>query len=104
MTNIIIENLIKTEIKPYSPSEKIVPYKSFKYDILPRSQNTSLNNSYISSSCASLEQMSINNNSLNDPRIMSLNESFMSQLSYNSEFNKTIKDKKKGTSHWHLCP
>jgi hypothetical protein len=95
MTNIIIENLIKTEIKPYSPSEKIVPYKSFKYDILPRSQNTSLNNSYISSSCASLEQMSINNNSLNDPRIMSLNESFMSQLSYNSEFNKTIKDKKR---------
>ena len=95
LTNIIIENLIKTEIKPFSPSEKIVPYKSFKYDILPRSQNTSLNNSYISSSCASLDQMSMNNNSLNDPRIMSLNESFMSQLSYNSEFNKTIKDKKR---------
>ena len=95
LTNMIIENLIKTEIKPFSPSEKIVPNKSFKYDILPKSQNTSLNNSYISSSCASLDQMSMNNNSLNDPRIMSLNESFMSQLSYNSEFNKTIKDKKK---------
>jgi hypothetical protein len=96
LTNMIIENLIKTEIKPFSPSEKIVPNKSFKYDILPRSQNTSLNNSYISSSCASLDQMSMNtNNSLNDPRIISLNESFMSQLSYNSEFNKTIKDKKR---------
>jgi len=95
LTNMIIENLIKTEIKPFSPLEKIVPNKSFKYDILPRSQNTSLNNSYISSSCASLDQMSMNNNSLNDPRIMSLNESFMSQLSYNSEFNKTIKDKKR---------
>ena len=95
VTNMIIENLIKTEIKPFSPCEKIVPYKSFKYDILPKSQNTSLNNSYISSSCASLDQMSMNNNSINDPRIMSLNESFMSQLSYNSEFNKTIKDKKR---------
>ena len=96
ITNLIIEKIINTEIKPFSPLEKIIPYKSFKYDIVTKSQNTSLNNSYISSSCASLEQLSINNNnSFNDPRIQSLNESLISQMSYKSEFNKTIKDKKR---------
>ena len=100
ITNIIIEKIINTEIKPFSPLEKIIPYKSFKYDILPKSQNTSLNNSNISSSCASIDQLSLsnNNNSMNDPRIQALNESLTSQMSYNSEFNKTIKDKKREQS------
>ena len=99
VTNLIIEKIINTEIKPFSPYEKLIPYKSFKYDIIPKSQNTSLNNSYISSSCASLDQLSINNNNyLNDPRIQSLNESLISQMSYNSEFNKTIRDKKREQS------
>jgi hypothetical protein len=39
-----------------------------------------------------------NNNSRNDPRILALNESLISQMSYNSEFNKTIKDKKREQS------
>ena len=101
LANIIIEKIIETEIKPFSPLEKMIPYKSFKYDIIPKSQNNSLNNSYISSSCASLDQLSINNNnninnnSINDSRIQSLNDSLISQMSYNSEFNKTIKDKKR---------
>ena len=96
ITNLIIEKIINTEIKPFSPLAKIIPYKSFKYEIAPKSQNTSLNNSYISSSCASLEQLSINNNnSYHDPRIQSLNESLISQMSYKSEFNKTVKDKKR---------
>ena len=99
VTNIIIEKILNTEIKPFSLYEKLIPYKSFKYDIVPKSQNTSLNNSYISSSCASLDQLSINNNNyFNDPRIQSLNESLISQMSYNSEFNKTIKDKKREQS------
>ena len=99
ITNIILEQIIKTEIKPFSPMERIIPYKSFKYDILPKSQNTSLNNSYISSSCASLDQVSLNtNNSVNDPRIQALNESLLSQMSYNSEFNKTVRDKKREQS------
>ena len=38
IANIIIEKIINTEIKPFSPLEKIIPYKSFKYDILPRGQ------------------------------------------------------------------
>ena len=96
ITNLIIEKIINTEIKPFSPLEKMIPYKSFKYDFLPKSQNTSLNNSYISSSCASLEIS--NNNSFNDPRTQALNESLISQMSYNSEFNKTIKDKKREQS------
>ena len=96
ITNLLIEKIINTEIKPFSPLEKIIPNKTFKYDILTKSQNTSLNNSYISSSCASIDQYSLNNNnSFNDPRIQSLNESLISQISYNSEFNKTIKDKKR---------
>ena len=33
-----------------SACENIIPYKSFKYDLLPKSQTNSLNNSYISSS------------------------------------------------------
>ena len=103
ITNMIIERIINTEIRPFSPLEKIIPYKSFKYDILQRSQNTSLNNSYISSSCASIDQLSINNsysnsNSINEQRIQSLNESFISQMSFNSEFNKTITDKKREQS------
>ena len=99
ITNLLIEKIINTEIKPFSPLEKIIPNKTFKYDILNKSQNTSLNNSYISSSCASIDQLSLNNNnSFNDPRIQSLNESLISQMSYNSEFNKTIKDKKREQS------
>ena len=99
LTNLIIEELLKSEIKPFSPYEKLVPFKSFKYDSLQKSQNTSLNNSYISSSCASIDQLSMNNNnSHNDSRIMALNESLISQMSYNSEFNKTIKDKKREQS------
>ena len=97
IANLIIEKIINTEIKPFSPLEKLIPYKSFKYDIFSKSQNTSLNNSYISSSCASIDQLSINNSS-NDPRIQALNESLISQMSYNSEFNKTIKDKKRELS------
>ena len=50
-----------------------------------------MNNSYISSSCASLDQISLNNNS----SYSNLNESLLSQMSYYSEFNKTIRDKKK---------
>ena len=99
ITNLIIEKIITSEIKPFSPYEKLIPYKSFKYDIIPKSQNTSLNNSYISSSCASIDQISLsNNNYFNDPRIQSLNESLASQMSYNSEFNKTIRDKKREQS------
>ena len=101
LTNIIIEQILKSEVKPFSPFEKLVPYKSFKYDSLQKSQNTSLNNSYISSSCASIDQMPMNNNnnnSRNDSRILGLNESLISQMSYNSEFNKTIKDKKREQS------
>ena len=100
LTNIIIEKILKSEIKPFSSFEKLIPYKSFKYDSLQKSQNTSLNNSYISSSCASIDQISMsnNNNSRNDSRIMAINESLISQMSYNSEFNKTIKDKKREKS------
>ena len=100
LTNLIIEEILKSEIKPFSPFEKLVPFKSFKYDCLQKSQNTSLNNSYISSSCASIDQLSMSNNSnsRNDPRIIALNESLISQMSFNSEFNKTIKDKKREQS------
>ena len=97
LVNLIIEKILNTEIKPFSPLEKLIPYKSFKYEILSKSQNTSLNNSYISSSCASIDQLSISN-SYNDPRIQCLNETLISQMSYNSEFNKTIKDKKREQS------
>jgi hypothetical protein len=100
LTNIIIEQILKSEIKPFSPFEKLVPFKSFKYDNLQKSQNTSLNNSYISSSCASIDQMSMNNNnnSRNESKNQALNESLISQMSYNSEFNKTVKDKKREQS------
>jgi hypothetical protein len=100
LTNIIIEQILKSEIKPFSPFEKLVPFKSFKYDNLQKSQNTSLNNSYISSSCASIDQISMNNNnnSRNESKNQALNESLISQMSYNSEFNKTVKDKKREQS------
>ena len=96
IANLLIEKIINTEIKPFSPLEKIIPYKTFKYDLLSKSQNASLNNSYISSSCCSIDQLSLNSNNLiNDPRVQSLNESLISQMPYNSEFNKTIIDKKR---------
>ena len=91
LTEIIIRQILNSELKLFLPYENIIPYKSYKYDLLPKSQNTSLNNSYISSSCASLDQISLNNNS----SYSNLNESLLSQMSYYSEFNKTIRDKKK---------
>ena len=91
LSDIIIRNIVNSELKLFSPCENIIPYKSFKYDILPKSQNTSLNNSYISSSCASLDQISFGNNN----SYSNLNESLLSQMSYYSEFNKTIRDKNK---------
>ena len=94
LSDIIIRNIVNSELKLFSPCENIIPYKSFKYDILPKSQNTSLNNSYISSSCASLDQISFGNNN----SYSNLNESLLSQMSYYSEFNKTIRDRKKELS------
>ena len=89
LTEKIIRQIVNSELKLFSPCENIIPYKSFKYDLLPKSQNTSLNNSNISSS--SLDQMSFANNC----SYSNLNESFLSQMSYYSEFNKTVRDKKK---------
>ena len=89
LTETIIKQILNSELKLFSPCENIIPYKSFKYDILPKSQNTSLNNSYISSS--SLDQISFGNNC----SYSNLNESLLSQMSYYSEFNKTVRDKKK---------
>ena len=91
LTDIIIKNIINSELKLFSPLENIIPQKSFKYDLLPKSQNNSLNNSYISSSCASLDQISLFSNNSNSY----LNESDLSQMSYYSVFNKTIRDKKR---------
>ena len=90
VSDLIIRTIVNTELKLFSPYENIIPYKSFKYDILPKSQNNSLNNSYISSSC-SLDQISFGNNC----SYSNLNESILSQMSYYSEFNKTVRDKKK---------
>ena len=91
ITDTIIRQLVNSELKLFSPLENIIPNKSFKYDLLPKSQNNSLNNSYLSSSCASFEQFSFNTfNSYSN-----LNESALSQMSYYSEFNKTIRDKKR---------
>ena len=90
VSDLIIRTIVNTELKLFSPFENIIPYKSFKYDILPKSQNNSLNNSYISSSC-SLDQISFGNNC----SYSNLNESILSQMSYYSEFNKTVRDKKK---------
>ena len=90
VSDLIIRTIVNTELKLFSPCENIIPYKSFKYDILPKSQNNSLNNSYISSSC-SLDQISFGNNC----SYSNLNESILSQMSYYSEFNKTVRDKKK---------
>ena len=90
VSDLIIRTIVNTELKLFSPYENIIPYKSFKCDILPKSQNNSLNNSYISSSC-SLDQISFGNNC----SYSNLNESILSQMSYYSEFNKTVRDKKK---------
>ena len=90
ITERIVKKILNAELKLFSPFENFIPYKSFKYDLIPKSQNGSLNNSYISSSCASLEQISSGNNSYSN-----LNESMLSQMSYYSEFNKTIRDKKR---------
>ena len=89
LSDILVRKIVNTELKLFSPFENIIPYKSFKYNIIPKSQNGSLNNSFISSSCASLDQISLSSNYSN------LNESMLSQTSYYSEFNKTIKDKKR---------
>jgi hypothetical protein len=42
--------------------------------------------------------MNNNNNSRNESKNQALNESLISQMSYNSEFNKTVKDKKREQS------
>jgi len=89
LSDILVRKIVNSELKLFSPFENIIPYKTFKYNFLPKSQNGSLNNSYISSSCASLDQISLSNNYSN------LNESMLSQTSFYSEFNKTIKDKKR---------
>ena len=91
VSDLIIRQIVNSELKLFSPCQNIIPYKSFKYDLLPKSQNNSLNNSYISSSCASLEQIPFGNNC----SYSNLNESILSQMSYYSEFNKTVRDKKK---------
>ena len=93
VSDLIIRTIVNTELKLFSPYDNILPYKSFKYELLPKSQNNSLNNSYISSSC-SLDQISFGNNC----SYSNLNESILSQMSYYSEFNKTVRDKKKELS------
>ena len=90
ISDLIVKKLLNTELKLFSPYENIIPNKSFKYDFKTKSQNDSLSNSYLGSSCTSLEQLSFINNSYSN-----LNESVLSQMSYFSEFNKTIKDKKR---------
>ena len=94
VSDLIVRQIVNSELKLFSACENIIPYKSFKYDLLPKSQTNSLNNSYISSSCASLDQISGGNGC----NYSNLNESILSQMSYYSEFNKTIRDKKKELS------
>ena len=90
ISDLIIKKLLNKELKLFSPYENMIPNKSFRFDLKTKSQNGSLSNSCLGSSCASIDQLSLSNNSYSN-----LNESVLSQMSLYSEFNKTIKDKKR---------
>ena len=96
MTDIIIKNLLDSEIK--SNKIKIIPHKTFKYEFFT---NLNSSQSNLSASLGSngninkeLGLLGLNQLSLNDD-LSSLNDSIMSSYSAFSVFNRTIKDKKK---------
>ena len=96
LTEEIIKKIISTEIA--SQEIKLIPYKSFKYDIFAN-LNLSQSNSATGSAGANninkeLGLLGLNQLSLTDD-LNSLNDSIMSSYSAFSIFNKTVKDKKK---------
>ena len=97
LTEEIIKNIISSEIA--SQEIKLIPYKSFKYDIFPN-LNLSQSNSATGSGGGGnninkeLGLLGLGQLSLTDD-LASLNDSIMSSYSAFSVFNKTVKDKKK---------
>ena len=96
LTEEIIKKIISSEIA--SQEIKLIPYKSFKYDIfsnLNLSQSNSANGSAGANNInKELGLLGLNQLSLTDD-LNSLNDSIMSSYSAFSIFNKTVKDKKK---------
>ena len=96
LTEEIIKKIISSEIA--SQEIKLIPYKSFKYDIFPNlnlSQSNSANGSGAGNNLnKELGLLGLGQLSLADD-LSSLNDSIMSSYSAFSVFNKTVKDKKK---------
>ena len=97
LTEEIIKKIISSEIA--SQEIKLIPYKSFKYDIFSN-LNLSQSNSVTGSGGTGnninkeLGLLGLGQLSLTDD-LASLNDSIMSSYSAFSVFNKTVKDKKK---------
>ena len=99
LTEEIIKKILSSEIT--SQEIKLIPYKSFKYDLFAN-LNLSQSNSGTGSAQGNntnkdLGLLGLGQLSLNDD-LSSLNDSIMSSYSAFSVFNKTIKDKKKENS------
>ena len=96
LTEEIIKKILSTEIT--SEEVKLIPHKSFKFDIFSNLNGSQSNLSATGSGSANnninkeLNLLGLNQLSLNDDL---LNDSIMSSYSAFSVFNKTIKDKKK---------
>ena len=98
ITEEIIKKISSSEIT--SQEIKLIPYKSFKYDLfanLNLSQSNSATGSAQGNNNKDLGLLGLGQLSLTDD-LSSLNDSIMSSYSAFSVFNKTIKDKKKENS------
>ena len=99
-TNILTEEIIKKILSTEISSEdiKLIPHKSFKFDLFSNLNSSQSNLSATGSGSANnninkeLGLLGLNQLSLNEEL---LNDSIMSSYSAFSVFNKTIKDKKK---------
>ena len=97
LTDLILKQILSSEIT--SDKIKLVPHKSFKYELFTNFNESQSNLSASGGSNGNninkeLGLLGLNQFSLNDD-LSSLNDSIMSSYSAFSVFNRTIKDKKK---------